>query len=94
MKGLLDKIIDTIKEVDGIRTQIIEDYPGGYPMLDITVENSNLGRNARDIFNSLKRDGILVRDTYLDDGRLIIHTINMNEASAAFIAERLHGALT
>jgi D-glucosaminate-6-phosphate ammonia-lyase len=92
LKGFLNEII--IKDIDGIRTQIIDDYPGGYPMLDIAVDASTLGKNAWDIFEWLKRDGILVRDRYLDDGRLLIHTINMNEASVAMIAEHLYSALS
>ena len=94
LRGFLGDIADRIKDVAGIRMQIIEDYPGGYPMLDVSLDASVLGMKARDIWESLRRDGILARDSYLDDGRLIIHTINMNEASAAFIAERLHAALS
>lgn len=93
LRGFLGDIADRIKDVAGIRMQIIEDYPGGYPMLDVSIDTSVIGMEARDIWESLRRDGILARDSYLDDGRLIIHTINMNEASAAFIAERLHAAL-
>ena len=93
LRGFLNDIATAIKAVDGIRTRIIEDYPGGYPMLDITVDPSKAGRNARDIWESLRKDGILARDTHLVEGRLMIHTINMNKASAAVIAERLVAAV-
>ncbi len=93
LKEYLNEIIHAIKNMDGIHTRIIEDYPGGYPMLDITVDTAIVGKSSRDIFESLKRDGILVRDTYLDSGRLMVHTINMTQASAALIAKHLHSAL-
>ncbi len=51
LRGFLGNIADRIKDVAGIRMQIIEDYPGGYPMLDVSVDASVLGMKARDIWN-------------------------------------------
>ena len=62
-------------------------------MLVITMGGSDPGKAARHIFELLKQDGILVRDSYLGSGRIIIHTINMTAESAAYIADRLKAAL-
>jgi L-seryl-tRNA(Ser) seleniumtransferase len=93
LRTLLQEIGERIQGVPGVALQIAEDYPGAYPMLAITIDEKVLGKSAADISKQLKAEGIYPRERYLHRGVVAIHSLNLDERTAALVGERLAAIL-
>lgn len=89
----LGDIADRIKDLRGVTAGLSGGYPAGCPMLDIDIDASAAGIGASEVSERLRQDRIYVRETRKSDGRLAIHSINLDDESAVFVADRLHKAL-
>lgn len=96
LRLLLERIAVGLQGVAGVEITMTEDYPGGYPMLQVRLPESKLGKSAFEVSQRLK-DGdppIHIRESYLYKGLLIIHSVNLNEERTHIVAERLRMAVT
>lgn len=55
LRGYLEKINDLIKDIDGVTTEMTEDYPGAYPMLMVKISQQGFGKTANEVVKELKR---------------------------------------
>lgn len=96
LRELLGSIQAKLEGVAGLEMRMTEDYKGGYPMLEVKIDDKVLGRSAAEVARRLK-DGdpsIYVRDRYLNQGFVIIHSINMDEETTKIVGERLYAVIT
>lgn len=89
LRTLLIGVGDRIQDVPGVRLQITEDYPGAYPMLEITIDEQKLGKSATDVSKQLKLQGIYPRDRYLHRGIVAIHSLNLDTETANLVSKHL-----
>jgi D-glucosaminate-6-phosphate ammonia-lyase len=96
LRELLGSIQAKLEGVAGLEMRMTEDYKGGYPMLEVKIDDKVLGRSAAEVARRLKDGdpGIYIRDRYLNQGFVIIHSINMDEQTAKIVGERLYAAIT
>ena len=67
----------------------------GFPLLKVSLDEKALGLTAREVVRRLKagRPPIHVGESEVAAGALLLHPINLDEASAAILVERLSAAL-
>jgi D-glucosaminate-6-phosphate ammonia-lyase len=96
LRLLLQGISVRFRGVPGIEVRITEDYPGGYPMLEVKLEESKVGRIAADVSERLKKcdPPIYTRERYLHKGIVIIHSVNLDEETADVVGQNLYMAIT
>ena len=92
--SLLQAISNRIENINGVTTMISGGYPEAFPVLDITIDETSAGISASDVSSRLRKESIFIRETYADEGRLIIHSINLNDEIAMHIGERLEAVVS
>ena len=96
LRLLLEGIAARLHGVAGVEVRMTEDYPGAYPVLEIKLDESKIGRSATEVAQRLK-DGdppIYTRERYLHKGLVIIHSINLHKEIADIVGQRLYMAIT
>ena len=96
LRLLLEGIAARLHGVAGVEVRMTEDYPGAYPVLEIKLDESKIGRSAAEVAQRLK-DGdppIYTRERYLHRGLVIIHSINLHKEIADIVGQKLYMAIT
>lgn len=96
LRLLLEGIAARLHGVAGVEVRMTEDFPGAYPVLEIKLDESKIGRSAAEVAQRLK-DGdppIYTRERYLHRGLLIIHSINLHKEIADIVGQKLYMAIT
>jgi len=96
LRLLLEGIAARLHGVAGVEVRITEDFPRAYPVLEIKLDESKIGRSAAEVAQRLK-DGdppIYTRERYLHRGLLIIHSINLHKEIADIVGQKLYMAIT
>jgi len=96
LRLLLEGIAARLHGVAGVEVRMTEDFPRAYPVLEIKLDESKIGRSAAEVAQRLK-DGdppIYTRERYLHRGLLIIHSINLHKEIADIVGQRLYMAIT
>lgn len=91
---LLQVISSRIENIKGVTTKIEGGYPGPFPALEIAIDEPSAGISATEVSSRLRKESIFIRETYATEGRLIAHSINLNDESAAYIGERLETVIS
>jgi L-seryl-tRNA(Ser) seleniumtransferase len=96
-KTLLEGIQAKLKGIAGIEVAITEGI-SGYPSLSVKIDEVIAGRNAYEVAQRL-RDGdpniyIENRDRYLQNGLVVIHSINLDEETARIVGDCLYAAIS
>lgn len=73
--------------------RIIEEYKGGYPLLEVKINEKVVGRSAAQFCKKLKHAGLYVRVRYLGKGLVVVQSVNMDNEIARIVSERLQYAL-
>lgn len=96
LRPLLEGIAVRFRGAPGIEVRMIEDYPGGYPMLEVKLDESKVGRTAADVSERLKKcdPPLYTRERYLHKGLIIIHSVNLDEETAGIVGQNLYMAIT
>lgn len=89
LKNLLEQIGSLTKEIEGVETQMSEEYKDAYPMLMVKINEKKLGKSVNDVVKELKTNYIFPRDDYKDKGFFYIHSGDMNEKTAKIVGEKL-----
>ena len=90
---LLQSIADRVKDLPGLVSEITGGHPEGFPLLVIRLDEAAAGMSASDVSAALRKDRIYLRTTTGSSGCLSIHPINLDDESAAYIADRLYNTL-
>lgn len=96
LRLLLEGIAARLHGVAGVEVRMTEDFPRAYPVLEIKLDESKIGRSATEVAQRLK-DGdppIYTRERYLHKGLLIIHSINLHKEIADIVGQKLYMAIT
>lgn len=96
LRQLLEGIKTRVGDVAGVEVRMTEDGKGGYPILEVKIDEQAVGKSAAEVSQRLK-DGepsIYVRDKYLHKGLVIINSINLDEEIARVVGEHLYTAIT
>lgn len=96
LRLLLEGIAARLHGVAGVEVRMTEDFPRAYPVLEIKLDESKIGRSAAEVAQRLK-DGdppIYTRERYLHRGLLIIHSINLHKEIADIVGQKLYMAIT
>jgi len=96
LRLLLEGIAARLHGVAGVEVRMTEDFPRAYPVLEIKLDESKIGRSAAEVAQRLK-DGdppIYTRERYLHRGMLIIHSINLHKEIADIVGQKLYMAIT
>ena len=96
LRLLLESIAVRLHGVAGVEVRMTEDFPRAYPVLEIKLDESKIGRSAAEVAQRLK-DGdppIYTRERYLHKGLLIIHSINLHKEIADIVGQKLYMAIT
>lgn len=93
LRTLLNKIASRINGIDGIGTQLTEEYENAYPMLMIKVDPDKLGKTAADVVSELQTERIFARDNHTGRGILYIHSLNLDEKTTQTVGETLYNIL-
>lgn len=96
LRLLLEGIAARLQGVAGVEVRMTEDFPRAYPVLEIKLDESKIGRSAAEVAQRLK-DGdppIYTRERYLHKGLLIIHSINLHKEIADIVGQKLYMAIT
>lgn len=96
LRLLLEGIAARLHGVAGVEVRMTEDFPRAYPVLEIKLDESKIGRSAAEVAQRLK-DGdppIYTRERYLYKGLLIIHSINLHKEIADIVGQKLYMAIT
>ncbi|MBA7674367.1 D-glucosaminate-6-phosphate ammonia lyase [subsurface metagenome] len=96
LRLLLEGIAARLHGVAGVEVRMTEDFPRSYPVLEIKLDESKIGRSATEVAQRLK-DGdppIYTRERYLYKGLLIIHSINLHKEIADIVGQKLYMAIT
>ena len=96
LRLLLEGIAARLRGVAGVEVRMTEDFPRAYPVLEIKLDESKIGRSAAEVAQRLK-DGdppIYTRERYLHKGMLIIHSINLHKEIADIVGQKLYMAIT
>jgi len=96
LRLLLEGIAARLHGVAGVEVRMTEDFPRAYPVLEIKLDESKIGRSAAEVAQRLK-DGdpsIYTRERYLHKGLLIIHSINLHKEIADIVGQKLYMAIT
>jgi D-glucosaminate-6-phosphate ammonia-lyase len=96
LRLLLEGIAVRFHGVAGVEVKTTEDFPGGYPMLEVKIDEAKVGRSATDVAQRLK-NGVLpiyTRERYLQKGLVIIHSVNFDEETAGIVGQNLYIAIT
>ena len=93
LRLLLENIQAKLEGISGVEMRIIEEYKGGYPMLEVKIDEKVVGKSAAQVCKKLEHDGIYVRVRYLDKGLVAVHSVNMDDEIARIVSERLQYAL-
>lgn len=96
LRLLLEGIAARLHGVAGVEVRMTEDFPRAYPVLEIKLDESKIGRSATEVAQRLK-DGdppIYTRERYLHRGLLIIHSINLHKEIADIVGQKLYMAIT
>jgi D-glucosaminate-6-phosphate ammonia-lyase len=93
--SLLKRIATSLHDVPGTRT-IVEPEGDRPPLLEVTVPEKLLRRNAVEVCRRLRRGRtpIYVGHGAVHQGKLLIHPMHLNEADADLLARRLREELT
>jgi D-glucosaminate-6-phosphate ammonia-lyase len=94
LRGLLTGIGEQINDIAGVELSMSEDYKGAYPMLEVKLNQELIGKTAAQVAAELANAGIYVRDKALDQGVVIIHSLNLNAELAQYVGECLKKALS
>lgn len=84
---LLRAIAEKVRRIQGVIVRITEDYPGGHPVLELKIDRSDV--NATEVVSRLSAEGIYVRDKYIGNGIIGIHSVNLDEETARAVGEAL-----
>ena len=90
---LLQSIADRVKDIPGMTVEITGGYPEGFPLLVLSLDEA-AKMSASEVLAELKMNRIYLRRTTGSSDRLSVHPINLDEDSAAAIAEWLRIVLT
>jgi len=96
LRLLLEGIAARLHGVAGVEVRMTEDFPRAYPVLEIKLDESKIGRSATEVAQRLK-DGdppIYTRERYLHRGLIIIHSINLHKEIADIVGQKLYMAIT
>jgi L-seryl-tRNA(Ser) seleniumtransferase len=92
--GILERGVEKCPKAKAIF--LLPRYDLGFPLLEIQLNERALGRTAYDVAARLKegKPPIHVGERKVMDGSILIHPVNLDEASMAVLLERLTGVLT
>ena len=93
LRTLLNQVAKKINGINGVATQLTEEYEKAYPMLMITIDPSKFGKTAADIVSELKENKIYTRDNHVDCGIFYIHSLNLDEKTTHIVGEKLYDIL-
>ncbi len=96
LRLLLEGIAARLQGVAGVEVKMAEDPPGGYPTLEVKLDESKVGRSAAEIAQRL-RDGtppIYTVKRGLHKGLVIIHSLTLDKETADIVGQNLHMAIT
>ena len=96
LEELLWSITERLKGIASVKPKVTKAYNGGYPILEVKVEEKVVGKNAAEVAKRLK-DGdpsIYTGYRYPQKGIILIHSINMDEEVARIVGERLYAVIT
>lgn len=89
LRSLLEQIDCLIKDIEGVETQMSEEYKDAYPMLMVKINEKKLGKSTKDVVRELKKDRIFPRNDNKDKNFFYIHSGDMNEKIAKIVGEKL-----
>ena len=94
-RGYLEYVADGLSGLPAEPRVIVP--PGeGYPMLHLVLDAAALGRSAFNVSEQLKRGdpGVFVNERLLDQETLVIHPLNLDQASTEALTRQLRSALS
>jgi L-seryl-tRNA(Ser) seleniumtransferase len=93
--SLLERVATSLHDVPGTRI-IVEPEGDRPPLLEVTVPEKLLRRNAVEVCRRLRRGrpSVYVGHGAVHQGKLLIHPMHLNEADADLLARRLREELT
>ena len=92
LKALLQPIYDGLQGLPNIEAHTkVSSHPEVYPVLEVQLKESALGKTAFEVSRKLKNGDppVYVNETHLEEGVLVINPLNLNEEQAAIVARRL-----
>lgn len=94
---LLEPIVERLQGVPGVEIQRDEKPPRGFPVLNVKIDQSKVGRSATEIVQLLGEGDppiyFFARRVEVT-GEFTIISSSLNEEQANIVADRLHAALT
>ena len=96
LRSLLEGIAARLQGVAGIGLNMTTDRPKGFPVLEVKLDESKVGRSAAEVSQRLV-DGeprIYVGEKQLHKGVLTIHSTNLRDEPAKIVEQRLYEAIT
>lgn len=96
MRKSLDQIVSELRGLPVHCTIDVPEDGQSLPRLEITIDESKLGRTALEVCRSLRRGkpGVHVGQNLLFEGKLIINPLHLNESRTAIVARRLREELS
>ncbi|MBA7666771.1 D-glucosaminate-6-phosphate ammonia lyase [subsurface metagenome] len=96
LRQLLEDIATRLEGIAGVEVRMTEYHKGGYPMLEVKINEQVAGRSAAEVSQRLKyrEPSIYVREMYLYRGIIIVDPISLDEETAKVVGERLYTAIT
>ncbi len=92
--GLLGIIGNYIKDIPSVTLSRSEDYQEGFPLLEVFIDEKKSAKNAFQVADILRRQGIYIRDNKLNQGCIAIHPVCLDEETAYFVAEKLFSIIS
>ena len=96
LAGFLDRISTALAGLGGVRpTTLISSDPQKFPLLNITIDPTELGRDAFAVVRELRTGDppVYVGEKFLFDDTFVIHPLNLNEERVTVLIRRLQGVL-
>lgn len=97
-RALLEPIVERLQQVSKVKSGIefIRGEFGGFPALIVKIDESKLGRSAREVVQCLKErePRIYVSEQRLFAGQFRITSSSMEEGDVKIVANRLYEAIT
>ena len=94
-RGYLEYVADGLSGLPAEPRVVVP--PGeGYPMLHLVLDAGALGRSAFNVSEQLKRGdpGVFVNERLLDQETLVIHPLNLDQASTEALTRQLRAVLS
>lgn len=96
LASLLEPILTRLSGIAGVSVERSERPPGGFPVLELHVDETRLGRSAVDIVQRLqaKDPPIYVFAPLVAEGEFTINSASLSEEHGGIVAARLYAAVT